>query len=79
MLTKKGHRMGLFIDKVKGTIYGQAIGDALGLGTEFMSKEEMEEIFLSNDSVMMLAVAKWLMEDGTHTNNFCTYWITLYK
>lgn len=30
-----------FIDKVNGTIYGQAIGDALGLGTKGMTDEDM--------------------------------------
>lgn len=33
--------MNKIIDKLKGTIYGQAIGDALGLGTEGMTDEDI--------------------------------------
>lgn len=33
-------------ERFHGTIFGQAVGDALGLSTEFMSKQEVER-FLS--------------------------------
>ena len=34
-----------FVDKLKGVIYGQAIGDALGLGTEFMNDEDIAKYY----------------------------------
>jgi ADP-ribosylglycohydrolase len=30
----------VIIDKIKGVIYGQALGDAMGLATEFMSRDQ---------------------------------------
>jgi ADP-ribosylglycohydrolase len=32
------------VDKIKGAIYGQAIGDAIGIRTEFMEKEKAREM-----------------------------------
>ena len=33
------------IDQVRGILFGHAIGDALGIGTEFLSKQQVEEYY----------------------------------
>lgn len=33
------------INRIKGCLYGQAIGDALGLGTEFMSSDDVKKYY----------------------------------
>lgn len=32
-------------DRMAGCLYGQAVGDALGLGTEFLSKDEISKYY----------------------------------
>eukprot|EP01118_Nematostelium_gracile_P009459 TRINITY_DN3195_c0_g1_i1.p1 TRINITY_DN3195_c0_g1~~TRINITY_DN3195_c0_g1_i1.p1 ORF type:complete len:389 (+),score=112.46 TRINITY_DN3195_c0_g1_i1:59-1225(+) len=36
------------IDRIKGTIYGNCIGDAIGLATEFMSKQTVFKVYGEN-------------------------------
>lgn len=51
-------------NKIYGTIFGQAIGDALGLGTEFLSKTEVREKYpdgLTRKSDLM-RITNYLMQ-----------------
>ena len=77
-------------NRFMATFYGQAIGDALGVGTEFMSKEEVQRAYpdgltrydqikgyhsskiakgdWSDDTDMLLCIAKAIIEDGGQVN-----------
>ena len=52
---------------------GALVGDIIGSPYEFYNTKSMDfELFtkwtkFTDDSVMTLAVAKWLMEDGEHS------------
>ena len=55
-------------DKIVGCLYGQAVGDALGLGTEFMSKDEVKRNYpngLSEYSQIVQDYHSTIEKDGT--------------
>lgn len=58
------------IDKIKGVFFGQAIGDALGLGTEFMNKIKIKEIYPEGISDYSQIIqdkhrSRWVIGDWT--------------
>lgn len=57
-------------NKIKGLFFGQAIGDALGLGTEFLNKKQISEIYPNGISHYSQIVqdhhrSRWKIADWT--------------
>lgn len=44
MSTNSSLRKEVLMDRIKATIYGNCIGDAIGLLTEFMTKKEAVDV-----------------------------------
>jgi ADP-ribosyl-[dinitrogen reductase] hydrolase len=65
-LGRKG-RLVSVLDKVKGALYGLAIGDALGGTTEFMSKAEIERVY--GRVTEIIGGGCWQLEPGETTDD----------
>ena len=44
-MNRKNMENEIIKERFLGTIFGQAVGDALGLSTEFMSKQEVDRFY----------------------------------
>ncbi|SMQ84834.1 ADP-ribosylglycohydrolase [Bacillus sp. OV166] len=63
------------LDKVKGGLFGVAIGDALGATTEFMSPEEIKKEYGRVTSIIGGGV--WKVEPGETTDDIKRFYVTV--